>query len=350
MRLAVNNEMVAHTLTYTKNDLFNEGYIGVHSGSMSLGFIYGMKDDPVNVALYSYSTPIAIRDIEKNVYLRSTRGYSNTTAKHQNYLWNATRGQNCIDIYDVNQSTHDNIQSFFSAVEFMCDKQTRARKANYHTQILHTLKELNKYAEYIEIDKRSKEYKHIKKLTELSADFEKFSLLISYVLKHNEAQRKANERAIAQKKRELKKVREQFTNDTTLPYIAKLCTDYVHTFMNQEKNKEDYYEVRARFTKVQSDCYLYKAHALTAYMAQYKDLLRVTAKCNVITSQRVTMSKKDALLLYRAITQNKLKINDIVLGHYTVKEIHSNYIVIGCHTLSLETIKAVYEQLTACNE
>jgi hypothetical protein len=109
---------------------------------------------------YGYHFPIAVR-MHDNVYLLTTRGYSNTTSKHIGKVWGSIpTGANIIRCYDPSdQYKHSNIDSWKVDINTQLDKMSRAKKpAMYVNEILRLVEQAQAYCDYFGKDNPLAQY------------------------------------------------------------------------------------------------------------------------------------------------------------------------------------------------
>jgi len=322
MRLSISNEGISHEFSRG-----SECNTDVYSGNMSLRNIENICN-----YIYSYSTAIAKYDIKKDTFVISMRTYSNTTSKHQSTLRRALSGYNTVFIYDVNDSNKTSLNNYFDDLKEFSIKQLRARKRDYIANIVDTIVNLKNFINYINLDKRSKEYKRFIKI-ENSND------KVSTILELNKKEILDNEKA--------NKARLKTQNEAKKAVIKTLLEKDFKTFLNDRQiafnNNDKFLEINRKYKNYFDNIKRLELKELY-YVLNYKDLLKVTDKENVITSQGVIISNKDAKRLYLAIIGNSINVGDIVLDWYC-NEVTEDHIIIGCHTIAIEDIKNCYEGL-----
>ena len=137
----------------------------LHCGNRQESFWYNGKD------IYSYSSLLGIIDDKAKVlfvdnYIKS---YSNTTAKQTSKLVNgALRSGYKVLYIPLHLSPKEIIMFYWEEVEKYIAKYIRAYKIkeSYKILIKRTLEEAEYYADYVKLNKNSKEYKYKNKLTE----------------------------------------------------------------------------------------------------------------------------------------------------------------------------------------
>ena len=289
------------------------------------------------VKLYSYSTVIAKRDLNKDIYLISTRTYSNTTSKQQSILSSATHGYNRIYVYDVNNTNEDNIKYFIEDIKNACLKQSKARAADYMPQITRLKNYLESFINYINIDKRSKLYKEA--INIINVSYEDILSIVG-IDKQNA------DRLELQRKKAMQKQNKRLIKDlNNISFLEKALNDYKQAFIKDEefyKAKQEYSFICTKINQL-----IDKKSDIQKEFLYHKDILKVDSNCNVITSQNIKISKEDAIKLYKIIDNNLLKVGDIILSWRCIN-VTKNYIIVGCHTIAKSDIKECYIKLTEC--
>lgn len=332
----MNNSELIHNFTNNSNMLATYSYKNM-SVSLYRERDYKTKIDYYN--LYSYSTIIAKRDIEANVYLISTRSCSNTTSKHQNILSGATSGYERIYVNDVNNSNEDNLRKFINNVKDAHKKQSKARTADYTWLIDNSIENMTAFLEYIKIDKRSKLYKEC--VTLLNSSYDEILTMCNVDIEQ------AKKQALKAKRTQQKQNAKLIKDLNNVDFLENALNEYKQAFVYDEefyKAKQEY-----NFTCNKINQLIDKKSDMQKDFLIHKDLLKITDKCNVVTSQHVTISKSDAIKLYKIITNNLLKVGDRVLN-WTCRNVTKTSIMVGCHTIAISDIKECYVKLTECRE
>ncbi len=293
--------------------------------------------------LYSYNTAIAKKVIKDNLYIISKCTYSNTTSKHQSILRGATIGYKVIYLEDINQTLDYNIESEIDNLRSLCKKQLRAKKLDYTSTIQNSLKNLNEIVQYFKIDKRKKVYKDLLIILNnynTNSYETTFNSILSLDKEETEKLKVAKVKRDKKIKLELKRNYDNFSNGLLKDLLLKLKDSFTHKDLTLYRSYKDTYNKY-------SNMIISNKWSEFEYFLYHKDLLKVTDNCNIITSQRVTISKKDAIALYLLIINNKLKVGDTVL-QWNVRKVTDSYISIGCHTIAISDIKEVYQILKGC--
>lgn len=237
--------------------------------------------------IYSYGYHYELgRFIDENTILINDRGYSVTTSKHISELKYATSQ------YRQFFKTETDLDLVLIQCKENYNKWIKARKPEmYVDSINYLFSSLNEYVEYRKLKiKRDKRYLEIKKIYKTVNSGDKISL-------ENYRKRvKANE-AKKQKKQTEKAVKE---------------------FYNFERN--------------------------SIRVGNNEDYLRISKNGeNVETSQGVTVSTDEAVMLYKMILANK-DIKGYKIGYYTVNSING-VLKIGCHNINIESMHRVGKKL-----
>jgi hypothetical protein len=242
-----------------------------------------------NNKIYSYGYHYLLGEfIDKETILINDKGYSNTTAKHINYLSGATSHKRQFF------KTRCEIEFVHPKIKDYLQKLPRATKnKGYYLREIFTLhKSLNKYLEYTKTKtkvSKLKEYKEIKIIVQrLETDKDK---ILSEVAEQN-------------KKRYQRQLQKQKEN-------IKLWRDHEKMYLHGIKNS----------------------------------LLRFSKDCtNVETSGGVKIEVKKAKVLYKLIEAGK-DIKGFKLDYYTVIGIKDNILKIGCHNIPLQEVNTIGKQL-----
>ena len=137
----------------------------LHCSNRQESFWYNDKN------IYSYNSLLGIID-DKSKFLfidNDIKSYSNTTAKQTSKLVNrAVKEGYKIFYLPLDLSPKKTIMFYWKEVEKYIAKYTRAYKTKeyYKALIKRTLEEAELYANYINLDKNSEEYKYKNKLLE----------------------------------------------------------------------------------------------------------------------------------------------------------------------------------------
>lgn len=295
------------------------------------GSFYFEKD-----TIYSYGRhfPIARHYEHKGVkaVLFTLRGYSMTTSQHIQAVKMAIPGEAtiiyCWQIpnYTANEDNHDeNFRAWLNEVNPILLKLSVARKPEIYLQQLEVIKnQAQKYFDYFKCKKSSKVWKLLQKA--LDAPLNDMAKFQAIMLKNREA-----EKAAKLKRLESCKV-------SAAKWIAdyeQAITDFRNNAIHKLPNKPWNYELKE-------------------LLADYHttDILRISKDgLNVETSQGIDIPAHEAKRLYKwliGIAANggcEGNCNEMVSHTYQVKSVTSEYVVIGCHKITIEECKLAYSQL-----
>lgn len=239
--------------------------------------------------IYSYGYHYLLGEfIDKETILINDKGYSNTTAKHINYLSGATSHKRKFF------KTRCELEFVHPTIKDYLQKLPRAtkNKGYYLREIFSLYKSFNEYLEYTKTKtkvSKIKEYREIKKIVQ-RLETNKDQILLEVA----EQNKKRYQR-------------------------------------QQEKQKEQIQEFR-----IYDRNYL---HNLP------QSLLRLSLdKASVETSGGVRIEVKKAKVLYKLIEAGK-DINGFKLDYYTVIGIKDNILKIGCHNIPLKEVETIGKQL-----
>jgi len=251
-------------------------------------------------SIYSYGRhfPIA-KHVENNegvkALLFTTRRYSNTTAKHIAVVRNATSHLNKIYCFNPDTTQVDNMQSFLNSIKNCLSSLDKAKKpAKYILEAEQIQAQVHKFAEFYGI-----KTKQIDTLID-SAKSGKYSELLS-------RERKAKERKAKAEQKQAEKTflisLDKWRNfDTSILYGRPFGYDYLR--INKDKKR-------------------------------------------IETSQGVQIPIEIAKLTFEWI-KTKVKCTDdcnYKIADFEVKELNENYLVAGCHKVSMEEINTIGKQI-----
>ena len=157
----------------------------------------------------------------------------------------------------------------------------------------------------------------------------------------------AKKQALKAKRTQQKQNAKLIKDLNNVDFLENALNEYKQAFVYDEefyKAKQEY-----NFTCNKINQLIDKKSDMQKDFLIHKDLLKITDKCNVVTSQHVTISKSDAIKLYKIITNNLLKVGDRVLN-WTCRNVTKTSIMVGCHTIAISDIKECYVKLTECRE
>lgn len=117
--------------------------------------------------LYSYHSQLATVDAERKVLFLDEHisSYSNTT-KRQTRILRTYTNDFTIFLVDLNDSVTDNLANYITRIEEYLAKYKRAYqlKPVWSKQAINTYHEAVAYAEFMHIDKRTTQYRNLRKL------------------------------------------------------------------------------------------------------------------------------------------------------------------------------------------
>lgn len=108
------------------------------------------------LTIYSYGShfPIArIYDKDNHIVFLTTRGYSNTTAKHIGVVGYAINHKKIFHVPNVEGDHEKNVIHYLDTIEELINKQKRARKIDYRGELIRNLDELRGYVELFNLKK-----------------------------------------------------------------------------------------------------------------------------------------------------------------------------------------------------
>lgn len=243
-------------------------------------------------SIYSYGGHFCIakhitNDKGENAVLFTTRGYSNSTAKHISKTRQAITNQTIIYCNDPAAGGSHNFDSWLKDCESVAKSLVNARKPEiYLNQIAVNLERAKKYADFLGL-----------KVTKELKEFEK--LLNSGKLKDYQKTKEDRENKAAVKK------------------------------LKEDLKKFFSYEID----------YIYSKKDIDAYVRISQDLQSVE------TSKGVTVDAKEAKILYQLI-QRGADIKGRQISHYTVISING-HLKIGCHDINIKNMHEVGAKLLA---
>lgn len=237
--------------------------------------------------IYSYGSHFCIaKFVDANTLLFTERGYSNTTAKHINHVWNATSHIKKIHCAYPTGSHEQNFNYWLIEAENNISKLKYARKPEkYLSELNHIKDKVNEYAQYFGID-TPLTLENALKITDKAE-------IIAYL----ETKQKTIDAEKKRKEAEAKKEHK--------------------TQLKKWKAFEIY----------------------SLYQRNGFDYLRKDSE-NFQTSQGVKIPIAIGLRFYNNIINKTIKAGDKFLD-YTINEVNDKLIKIGCHTITLKEINTI---------
>lgn len=243
-------------------------------------YFYGDK-------IYSYGSHYLLGKFINNgeAIIINDIGYSNSTAKHINILWGATRQ------YKQISKRSTDLDTVHCAVISHKNSLANARKPElYITPILQLWESLNEFLQYT----KAKKYKSNKKYKEIKAIV---TALNDSPEEYKEKIKLASQKlAKAQKRKDARKLKDKLTEFNAYEI------DYFKV------GNEDYLRLSEDGTKVE-------------------------------TSQRVSVKRENAKILYKMIERG-IDIQGKHIEHYTVTSINGT-LKIGCHNINIDSMHKV---------
>ncbi len=239
-----------------------------------------------NDKIFSYGSHFCIAKHHNNELLFTLRGYSNTTCKHINHVYNASSHINKIYCYYPNGSTLENFTAWINEAEKNIEKLANARKPEKY---IFELQRINEYAQKYAKALNTKIPALLSKITDIS---EKNDISEYLAKKQKIADKEARKRAKIHK-HALKEWRE-----------FKISSLY-------ERDGFDY----LRFNK---------------------------EKQRFETSQRIEIPLALGLKLYDKI-KNGIQFEKVL--DYSVTEINKNFIQVGCHKITIKEINQIIKTI-----
>lgn len=240
-----------------------------------------------NDKIYSYGSHFCIaKFVDNETLLFTERGYSNTTAKHINHVWNATSHIKKIHCAYPTGTHEQNFNHWINEAEASINKLKNARKPEiYINELQHIKNKATEYAKYFGID--------------LPITLE-------------------NALSITDKAE-------------TLEYLATK-----QKYIDAEKKRKET-ELKKQHAK---ELKLWKGfEKQSLYLRNGFDYLRKDSE-NFQTSQGVKIPIAVGLRFYNNLKNKSIKVGDKFLD-YTINEVTDKLIKIGCHTITFKEINAI---------
>lgn len=276
---------------------------------------------------YSYGTVIGkiTQTTEgQTVCLISDNNFSMTTAKHINELRHAcpfdvvhlpqAMYAHDFNAYDVVERLKSNIEYYSNAK--LTQKANREGFINSYKMLISTLKLADFEAQFEKAQKILDEYKEL------------------YDTLNNPSEIKALKEKVrkieAEKQAKLKKELETIFNKYT--YLDILKFTYTDFYFN-DFSVEAYNEQKELKQKIKK------------YLNPHNDFSFIWFEGDFVrTSQHISVDKKEAITLLKLWKNGKLK-HGMTISYYTVLEVLTNYVKIGCHRIPVDNLNALYEAI-----
>lgn len=297
------NRDVAHQFFYDLNGSFDRR-------SMTVSYYKGKY--------YSYSTvigQIAETITGKTVLLISDNNFSMTTAKHLNELRAAcpyelvylpqNQGSGCFYPADVVDKCIRNIKYYSESK--LSQKPNREALTSYYNMLQNTLELVGFESQF---EKATQTLNQFKDIYQSINDPEKLKTI-------KELQKKKDKEKQEKLKAELKDIIENQTIDD----IAAFAYSSLSTLDSEIRSK------------------------LKEYLNPKKELSFIWFDSEYVkTSQHITVNRKEVETLLKLWKYNKLK-HGMTISYYTVLEVKTDYVKVGCHKIPTENLEALYKKI-----
>ena len=285
MKTVFNNSELAHVWAQKVNYQIN-------GSSMFTGKSDYKNDFFDTIYSYGYHFPIS-RFVEDFVIFNDS-SYSNSTAKHQNYVRNAIRGQK---VYFYTQISGKKVYSEIKALYKLLLKARKPEK--YLSEILSLF---NSYTTYWKEEGKEFDFYHegIKPFTK-------------------------------EQKKEVAKI------------ISSINSEELFNKAKESEKKAEQKKAKQAAKELKENLKKFEAHEINRFNSTY-DYLRISEdKTEVQTSSGAAVSINDASILYRLIKAGK-DIKGHKIGYYTVVSLNG-VLHIGCHKINVENMHKVGKQV-----
>ena len=332
--------------SYTNNaeliHLFSNGVEReIYSRNMRVKINNGIK----RAYLISYNTIIAIHDKESNTFLLSTESYSVTTSSQQWEL-KSSIWSNEIFIPNVNNGREDNIKEIGEEIKAYLKKVERSRKEStredYISSALSLLSELKKYLIFLKVDKR-KYNKYLK----IEKSLEGIKSFYSVEIKREQKEKEKEKRAYIKREKERKAFRASHREKllSTIEERKEKLLQYKRIMRGafHSERKKLFRDVSYLFREELRELNNFDIF-LEPLLYSERDYLRLSEKGNIITSQRVTISKKEALRVIKLYKLSELK-RESRIDNFRVREINNDFMTIGCHKIDIKEIESLITKI-----
>ena len=316
------NESISHAFFYKNDDLIKCNHLNLWK--------------QYNV-IYSYYTPIAILENDKNnnqILILSSNNMTSTTSKHLNYI---RRAAPC-DIIYYPFYYGNNFKNFDSLKNDLIENLD-------HYKDLNNVNDCKNFIAYFNVLQNLNEY--------FNLDF--------YIDVYNTTFLKANESLPAIKKSESlakrqatikfkKELKEKFDNfsvdDFLNNWFTKKELDFLKTqsidIYNKFLNKYGYFDL---IKKIYNHTFRYEINnILKACLKDSEYSYLYIEDDKIKTSRGITQKIDDIKPFFKLWKNGKLK-HGLKIDCYTVLEVNQNYIKIGCHKIPVDNLNAVYNVL-----
>lgn len=315
------NETISHAFFYERGDLIKKNHLHLWKNYK---------------AIYSYSTPIAILEKDKNnndILILSSNNMTHTTSRHINYVRRAApcnivyypffRNNYFSDFWDIKRDLIDSLEEYKSLSDsYECDQ---------FIKYFQSLEDLN---EYFDLDEHLIAYKPLYLKAKESLP----------VAKKSESLEKR--RATIKENKELK---ERFENMNiedfeNIHYLdkneEKFLKNNSNLFLNKFFEKYSYLDlIEKTYTGVFN--YFLKG-ILKAYLKDDEYSYLYIKDDLIKTSRGITQKIADIKPFLIAWKKGLLNHGEKI-GIYTVLSVTDEFVKIGCHKIPTENIRKLYE-------
>lgn len=292
--------------------------------------------------LYSYSTAIAYKIVDKQVLLLAREGFSVTTQKQKRAIRRAFGHWNIIEV------NSDNIPEYDVSLERLLKKEVEECKHRLKYMLDNTRK--NKQGVFARFEDRHDFCGHADTLRRLGEAFGKHlynthtkrhSKLEEYVLILEDYQESIVENR-EQARRE--RIRKEFEERVKRNEEA---MNLFHQELGCAVKDVKFSKLINAFAKSCLPCHL-SLHILREYFNvddSYSFIWRMGD--DVKTSQLITVPWRDVRMLLKLWKAGK-PILGKKAGQYTVLSVNDDYVQVGCHRIPVANLNAIYEEEIKC--
>lgn len=292
--------------------------------------------------LYSYSTAIAYKIVDKQVLLLAREGFSNTTRKQKSKLRRAFAHWTIIEV------NSDNIPEYDVSLDRLLKKEVKECKERLIYMLKNTKR--NKQGVFARYEDRQEFCDYLYTLTSISecisdklynrdtARHIRFCnyayLLRKYTDDITERRDRARKAEAIKKRGELENALQEFANSGSTSYKE-------YSAILEKFQLEPYY----RKDMIES---FFKLNTVEDYQQGYSYIWR--AGDDVKTTQHITVPWRDVELLLRLWKAGKPILGEQA-GRYTVLSVNDDYVQVGCHRIPVANLNALYrEEIDECRD
>jgi len=311
---------------------------GQQRGSASRMFFEGR-------VIYSYGYHYAIAAIhptDPNIVFLNKSGYSNSTAKHTNYVRSAIRGRQIINCYEPNGSVRENLRQWGTAI---CTAVNYTKKKGIRTttktakvaEAASLLEEAKIY--FLAIGEKENQFK--KQLVETAEKPENKSILSAFFAtsksqSFQEALSDVMAKQIAKEAAEQKRI-DKYVNKA-YPALSKMVISVFHR-TGQLLKYEAIEKVILDSGIPGKELRAVRAQMEKRFTDEFGDLLYYDKTNDEVRTQRqARVSIEDAKLLFTVWSRNT-PIHGQRVGMFTVTAANEKEIKIGCHTFKAQEVQ-----------